>query len=118
MTAATATATRTNKGRIAALAACVLAGSLGVAQAATPSDDVPTVVVRYGDLDLSTQEGAQTLYKRISSAARQVCPAGDPRVLARFDYSRNCRAAAIARAVSNVHSSRLAALHAERANHG
>jgi UrcA family protein len=112
MTAATVTASRTNKGRIAVLAACVLAGSLGVAQAAAPLDDVPTVVVRYGDLDLSTQEGVQTLYKRISSAARQVCPSADPRSLRRFDDGRACRAAAIARAVSDVHSSQLAALHA------
>jgi UrcA family protein len=118
MTAATVTANRTNIGRIAVLAACMLAGSLGVAAAAAPADDVPTVVVRYGDLDLSTPEGAQTLYKRISSAARQVCPAGDPRTLVRFDYGRRCRAAAIARAVSSVHSSQLAALHAERVRRG
>ena len=118
MTAATLTANRTNKSRIAVLAACVLAGLSGVAAAATPADDVPAVVVRYGDLDLSTQEGVQTLYKRIASAARQVCPAGDPRTLARFDYGRTCRAAAIARAVGNVHNSQLAALHAGRVKHG
>ena len=118
MTAATVAASRTNKSRIAVLAACVLAGSLGVAQAAAPPDDVPTVVVRYGDLDLSTQEGVQTLYKRISSAARQVCPSADPRMLASLDYSHACRAAAVARAVSQVHSSQLAALHAERVKHG
>ncbi len=118
MTAATVIANRTNKGRIAMLAAGVLLGSLGVAQAGAPQDDVPRVVVRYADLDLSTQEGVQTLYKRISSAARLVCPATDPRTLVKFSEGRTCREAAIARAVSSVHSSQLAALHAERVKRG
>jgi UrcA family protein len=74
MTSPTLQSNRNKTGRIAMLVGCLLAGSLGVAQAATPADDVPTVVVSYGDLDLSTTDGANVLYKRISVAAHKVCP--------------------------------------------
>lgn len=33
----------------------------------------PSVVVRYGDLNLSTAEGARTLHQRLASAAWEVC---------------------------------------------
>src|SRR5579883_132647 len=42
-------------GRAAVLAACLLSVSFGVAHAATTTDDVPTVVVAYSDLDLGTE---------------------------------------------------------------
>jgi UrcA family protein len=106
-------------GRFAMLAAaCLFTGSLGVAQAATSMDDVPSVVVNYSDLDLSTSDGVQKLYRRISLAARQVCPFGDSRDLQRVAVTYACRQAAIARAVSNVHSPQLVALSADRARHG
>ena len=57
MTFATFQSNRNKTGRIAMLVGCLLAGSLGVAQAATPSEDVPTVVVSYADLDVSTPDG-------------------------------------------------------------
>jgi UrcA family protein len=41
--------------------------------AAIDDSDVPRVTVRFGDLDLSKPQGAETLYRRIRSAARQVC---------------------------------------------
>ena len=50
--------------------------------------EVATKVVRFKDLDLSTAEGAQTLYERIAMAARFVCrDAGSLEV-------RECRARA------------------------
>jgi UrcA family protein len=45
------------------------------------AEDVPSKIVRFHDLDLSTSEGAQVLYSRIRAAARDVCAmstGGDP----------------------------------------
>jgi UrcA family protein len=118
MTSATVNSNRST-GHFAVLAAaCLLTGSLGVAQASTPANDVPSVVVSYNDLDLSSADGVRTLYRRISFAARQVCPADDSMQPERIAMAYNCRQAAIARAVSAVHSPQLAALSAEHGKHG
>lgn len=105
-------------GRAAVLAVCALSGSLGVAQAAPSIDEVPTVVVAYGDLDLGSENGVHTLYNRIASAAGRVCPsqdAMDPEHVAQF---KSCRDAAITRAVSQIKSPQLAAVRAEHARRG
>src|SRR5579871_5165807 len=69
-----------NFNRIAVLVGgSLLLGTLGVAQAATPantvtiSNEVPSVTVRYGDLNLATEAGAHKLYQRLSAAAQEVC---------------------------------------------
>jgi len=103
---------------VMALAGCLLTGTLSVAHAITPTDSVPTATVKYGDLDLSTQDGALTLYRRIAAAARQVCPDEDVRNLALFVRSRACQADAIARAVNDSHIPQLAAVYAARSKHG
>lgn len=110
--------------RIAVLVGGSLLGSLGVAQATTPANtvtitnEVPTVVVRYGDLNLATESGARKLYHRLSVAAQAVCPVEDARQLAALDSNRTCRANAIARAVHQINSPQLAALHADHSNRG
>lgn len=43
--------------------------------AAANSSDTFTQTVKYGDLDLSTPQGATALYRRITTAARNVCGA-------------------------------------------
>ena len=103
---------------VVALAGCLLGATLSVAHAMTPTDGVPTATVNYGDLDLSTQDGALTLYRRIAAAARQVCPDEDTRNLAAFARSKACQAEAIARAVSDSHIPQLAAVYAARSKHG
>jgi UrcA family protein len=124
MTAATFTtlSNRFNSRRLTVLAGCLLAGALGVAQAGSPeataAATVPTVVVSYGDLNLSTTEGNATLLQRITTAARRVCPLEDSRNLARAAYTNSCRADAVARAVHDINSPQLAALHAVRTNRG
>ncbi|MGH8210465.1 MAG: UrcA family protein [Steroidobacteraceae bacterium] len=118
MTVVTFNSTLTLLGRAAVLAGLLLTGSLGVAQAAAPADDVPSVVVAYGDLDLSTAAGARTLYRRIAIAATQVCPFDGSRDLARLAYNHACRRDAIARAVRDINSPQLAALVAKRAPRG
>jgi UrcA family protein len=54
-----------------------LAFTVGVPSMATNVDDVPQVVVKYGDLK-SNPQGAATLYGRIFAAAHVVCRASFP----------------------------------------
>jgi UrcA family protein len=67
--------------------------------------EVATRVVRFKDLDLSTAEGAQTLYERIAAAARFVCRDASSREV------RDCRARAIDRAVRAVGRPFLSSIH-------
>jgi UrcA family protein len=108
----------TRVARTAVLVGCSLAGALGVAQAATAGNEVPTIVVRYGDLNLATEDGVQTLYRRLSVAAQEVCPLGDPKMLSQYTQNKTCRAEAIARAVHDVNSPKLAALEAGLSKRG
>ena len=105
-------------GRIAVLVGCLLAGTVGAAQAATSEDAVPTVVVRYGDLDLSTTEGARVLYQRISVAAHQVCSFENSRAVSQIGKNRACREAAIERAVNAVNNPQLVAMRSEHVKRG
>jgi UrcA family protein len=109
---------RRTRARAVMLVGFVLAAAASLTQAAAPADDVPSITVKFADLNLSTEEGTNRLYSRITSAARAVCERGDPRDLATFAARRACESAAIARAVSDVHSPRLAATYAARIKHG
>ena len=61
----------------------------GYAGASTTDIELPSVVVKYGDLDLSTKSGVTSLHSRLRSAARQVCSELDSRVLGlREEYER------------------------------
>ncbi|MBV8910556.1 MAG: UrcA family protein [Gammaproteobacteria bacterium] len=104
---------------IGALAACLM-GAAGSALAAPHADEVATIRVAYGDLNLASDQGNSKLYSRISAAARQVCFASnvDPRDLALYAQVRSCEAQAIANAVQAVNSPRLAAIYSAHARHG
>ena len=67
--------------------------------------EVATKVVRFKDLDLSTAEGAQTLYERIAFAARSVCRDVSATNL------RECRARAVDDAVRAVGRPLLSSVH-------
>ena len=86
--------------------------------AGTSGVDSPSVSVRYDDLNLATTAGVNTLYRRISFAARDVCPDIYSRDTNIVLAAHRCQAAAIARAVSQVNNPALAMLHAARASHG
>ncbi|HEX4387840.1 MAG TPA: UrcA family protein [Steroidobacteraceae bacterium] len=83
---------------------------LGSAQALADPEGTRSVKVGYGDLDLSTQAGAATLYQRIRGAAHQVC-GSDGRSLADYAISRSCFNNAVSTAVATVNNPRLTALH-------
>ena len=97
------------------LALSVMFAAATLTQAATPaSDDAPTVRVHYQDLDLSTEHGAATLYKRIEGAAKQVCPPTNVMSARNAKVAQQCVAKAIERAVADVNSPQLARLSAAR----
>jgi len=99
-------------GAFAALA--VTTGSF----AAAPSEERPSVKVRYDDLNLTTTAGVNALYRRISHAASQVCPDIYSRDLTVSAAGRRCRASAIAEAVQTVNNPQLALVHAAHTSRG
>jgi UrcA family protein len=90
----------------------------GVVGAATLDSDVPSVVVKYSEQSLATDDGVYALYHRIKNAAKQVCPAEETRDLKRQSLIQECRNQAVARAIRQVNNSRLAALHAAHSKNG
>jgi len=117
MTTATLATTRTRFAPVAVLVGSLLAGSFAVAPVVS-AQEAPAIVVKYGDLDLSTSDGARALYERITAAARLVCPNEDSRELVLQSFNRSCREAAIERAVRSVHNTELAAVRNEHAKRG
>jgi UrcA family protein len=116
MTTASSSHSRSFSGLLGSLgaAAAALALAVGSAQAAPgvdPATGAPTVSVRYDDLNLGTAAGAHALYRRIVSAAQQVCPRAEPWDMDLYRASHACQARAIERAVREVHDPRLAAVY-------
>ena len=84
---------------------------LGVSAASTGrTPTARSVSVDYRDLNLSTIEGAITLYERLKGAARAVCDMPLTGVDA-YDEWRSCYEAAIPDAVATVNSPLLTAVH-------
>lgn len=84
--------------------------SVGV-QAARADDSPPQVKVSYADLNLSSTQGAEALYRRIKSAAGEVCYPRDERNLAQMANRRACIQKAISDAVTHVGSPTLIAVY-------
>jgi UrcA family protein len=70
--------------------------------------DVRTKVVRYGDLNLQSNEAIVILYKRIAAAAEYVCsPDVNRTSLSAIAKWQDCHRSAISRAVADVGQPRL-----------
>lgn len=98
---------------IAALAALGVLGTaaFGSAAVASPADGAALRTNVYFDAhDLATDRGTRALYRRIVNAAVEVCPGSDSPYLGTLKKSMACQRAAIARAVAQIGSTRLAAL--------
>jgi UrcA family protein len=92
--------------RTVALASLVCALAAGPAW----SDPLPSVVVHYADLDLSTSAGATTLFHRIKGAAKGVC--GTPGAsIEEHILWRGCVDSAVGNAVASVNSPLLTAVY-------
>jgi UrcA family protein len=101
----------------AALFATVLVFTAS-AHAEPASVTTSAITVRYSDLDLSSAQGTQVLYKRIVTAANRVCSEAGVRDLKRAAAAEACAEQAVARAVAGVHSPRLVAVYSAHANRG
>jgi len=102
-------------------AACtMLAAVLTSASAAAAAgdgalrDEVPTRRVKFADLDLTRSAGAEVLYTRIRSAAREVCPSAEIWIAGLRRSVRQCQAQAIAHAVADVNSPNLTTYYMEK----
>jgi UrcA family protein len=79
--------------------ALVLADPAGT-QAVSHQPPTPSVVVRYGDLNLSTRAGVRKLHERLNLAAWKVCSHLLPQVVS--IEGGKCRAQLVAAAVSDI----------------
>jgi UrcA family protein len=96
----------------------ILLGPLSaVAATVQQSDDPPTRVVKFGDLDLTRSEEAAVLYSRISVAAREVCPQSLWALESQVQ-SYECRHQAIAKAIADVDSTALTRYYETKTNFG
>ena len=101
---------RSTSVHLAALAAIASALSTGVLHAA-PADNVAQVTVTYADLDLSKSEGADTLYRRLTQAARIVCAPYEGRDLKGRQLWNDCYEDAIGEALATLGNPMLTDLH-------
>lgn len=99
------------------LCGIVSAAGIGAASAAASDEDAPSVVVKYRSENLLTDSGARTVYRKIVSAAEQVCPQ-NPGSRIPSQAVRECRVQSIARAVMKINNSKLAAIHDSASRNG
>jgi UrcA family protein len=98
-----------------AVAALLLAAVAPNAFAANTNDspgDSVSRIVRFGDLNLNTEEGARTLYHRIQGAAGRVCREATGRD--GISWYWKCYENAVANAVNKVNNSHLTAMYQEK----
>ncbi len=84
--------------------------SLHSSVASAAQEGLPTRIVKFGDLDLSKAAGVKTLYRRIQSAARQVCQLDTVSDVHMMAKEQQCMKRAIDDAVNNVNSPALSNL--------
>jgi UrcA family protein len=105
--------TKTTSTQLRGLIATIVLGALtcGFAGISVAGDiGARSMTVKYGDLDLSTKQGASTLYSRIVQAARSVCDVSDESPWA-LGAEHGCITKAVADAVTKVGQSQLIAVY-------
>ena len=96
---------------VAALVAFAIPGNTAYAEA---EDGLPTVTVSYGDLNLASDAGVESLYRRLSRAASTVCKDFDRRSTEQRMKWQQCHEKALSAAVFDVNKASLTALHSGR----
>ena len=101
-----------NSQKITALSVAAALGFIAYGQSATAQDsDAPSVKVRYADLNLTSEDGAQALLQRIHHAARIVCDQQWSDSTEAVLLGRSCVAHATSRAVAKLNSPLVTALY-------
>jgi UrcA family protein len=98
---------------LAAVSTTLVAGAI---QAAESGDAPATQLVSYGDLNLSSPEGTERLYRRIQNAAERVCGQVDVLDLHAVALKKACINRAVSQAVAAVKSPMLTSEHPARAD--
>jgi UrcA family protein len=97
---------------VIAVFGALAASFAGVAAAGNP--DLLQITVQYGDLNLSTAQGAATLYNRIRAAAQGVCWPLDHGDVASQRQTADCTHRAIVDAVTRVDQSAVFAVYSAK----
>jgi len=103
-----------SKGLIKLLPLAAALALSGYAGATTPKDspkDLPSVVVKYGDLDLASEAGVKRLHARLRNAAEQVCSPFESRVLGLREQYERCVTDAITQSAAVVGNPSLIQFH-------
>ncbi len=89
---------------VTGLAALSICGAVQAAEA-------PTIAVKYSSVDLTSEARAAQLYTRLDRAAKRVCNVGSEWDVSRKQVARTCAQQALNRAVMDVDSAILTAMH-------
>jgi UrcA family protein len=91
----------------AAAAALAFSGFAG----ASTVRELPSMVVKFGDLNLENPVGVAKLHARLHAAARLVCSPLDSRVLGLREQFDHCVADAVTASVAKIDNANLTAFH-------
>ena len=82
------------------------------ASVASQANDAPQIKVSYAKVNLSSPQGAALLYKRLTYAAKEVCPdpAFESRTFLNEQATQDCRTHAVEGAVISINSPQLTAV--------
>jgi len=97
-------------GIAASVAMTAAADNYGETTVSTSAKGLQTMAVSYADLDLSTAEAQETLYYRISRAARKVCGSSDFHRIGSIKLAaenKSCYENAMAEALSQTNPSQI-----------
>ena len=102
----------TTRNTVAAAAVFLaLSGVSAIGTANIPELMIESVRVSYADLNLSKSEDAQTLYTRLRRTAENVCGDLRRKSLQEMVVERECEERALDRAINEVGSRQLTAIH-------
>jgi len=103
---------------VAAIAATFLMLFAVNVRAAETEANLPRIQVHYSDFEITTQKGAENVYRKLKSAARKVCGAapGGSLNLDQETKAKKCVNAALADAVRRIDRPTLTSLHASKTN--
>src|SRR5215471_2143359 len=87
---------------VAALGALSSVSFGAVAETAERNAELPSVTVRYADLDLNTPAGVEELYARLRIASRSLCNVGERQSLVEAMAAKSCYRQVLGAAVDNA----------------
>jgi UrcA family protein len=100
-----------SKQKFVGLALAIIASTAALAlPTLAQASEPPSLTVKFGDLNIANDAGAEQLYRRINHAALEVCEPLDGRQIGDGIRFKACVKESIARAVFNVNQPKLSAV--------